>query len=226
MYFCYVCASRYPTRLEWCSVCQDGGTIIVEPIRPQTAMRSELQTASARDLVKRQWSMVESVAYPSLLIGKGALVGVWGQPGSGKSTFATRYLDQLDGPVIYFSAEEKLGPTLAARLNRCGVKRDDFNVVGQGSIDDLCKMSRNVKAVALVIDSIAMTTLRATDLRALLEAANVDVLLFILHATKGGDAAGSNAYLHEADVVIQVESLSCILDKSRYQASGLAFPVM
>jgi len=220
MYFCYTCSSRYPIYREWCSVCQDGGTVIVEPIRPSAGMRSELQTATARDLVKRQWSMVESKAYSNLLVGKGALIGVWGQPGSGKSTWATRYINGIPGPVLYYSAEEKLGPTLAARLERCGVKRADFHIIGQGSIDDLCEMSRLKHTTALVIDSIAMTSIQPTDLRRLLEAASVSVLVYVMHSTKDGQAAGSNAYLHEADVVVCVEAMTWTLEKSRYQPLG------
>lgn len=219
MYFCWRCASRYPIYRPWCSVCQDSGTVLVEPIRPAATMRSELQVASARDLVKRKWSTLESAAYPQLSVSRGALVAVWGQPGSGKSTWATRYVDRCAGAVVYFSAEEKLGPTLAARLERCGVRRADFHAVGQGSIDELCELARSVHAVALVIDSIQMTAIRPEDLRRLLEAAGVGVLLYILHATKSNVAAGVNTYLHEADVVIEVTALRWSVTKSRYQAT-------
>lgn len=201
--------------------------MIVEPVRPSSAMRESLQVATARDLIKRKWSTLESRAYPEFSVGKGALVALWGQPGSGKSTFATRYVDQLDAPVLYFSAEEKLGPTLASRLERCGVHRADFHVVGQGSIDDVCATARGATAVALVLDSVSMTSIRPEDLRRLLEAAGVDVLIYVMHATKAGAAAGSNAYLHEADVVVQFDAMSWTVTKSRYQATdGTTRPVI
>jgi len=219
MYFCWKCSSRYPIYREWCSVCMDSRTVLIEPVRPAAAMRTQLQTSTARDLVKRKWTTLESQAYPDLLISKGALVSVWGDPGGGKSTFATRYADRLDGPVVYFSAEEKLGPTLAARLERCGVHRADFHAVGQGSVDELVDLCRAVGAICLVIDSIAMTTIRPEDLRRLLEAAQVDVLMYIMHATKAGTAAGSNAYLHEADVIVAIIAMQWSITKSRYQAT-------
>lgn len=219
MYFCWKCSSRYPIYREWCSVCMDSGTVLIEPMRPRAAMRTQLQTASARDLVKRKWSTLESRAYPELLVSKGALVAVWGDPGGGKSTFATRYADRLDGPIVYFSAEEKLGPTLAARLERCGVRRADFHAVGQGSVDELVGLCRTVSAACLVIDSVAVTAIRPEDLRRLLEAAQVDVLIYIMHATKAGFAAGSNAYLHEADVVVEIIAMQWTVTKSRYQST-------
>lgn len=190
-------------------------------------MRTELQVSSARELIKRKWSTLESKAYPELLLSKGALVAVWGPPGAGKSTFATRYVDGLVRPVLYFSAEEKLGPTLAARLERCGVTRADFHVVGQGSIDAVCSMSTNVGAVALVLDSVSMTTIQPGDLRRLLESASVDVVLFLLHATKEGLAAGPNAYLHEADVIVELAAMRWHVTKSRYQQTdGATHPVL
>ena len=191
--------------------------MLVEPVRPLAAMRTQMQTASARELVARKWTTVESRAYPQLSVSRGALVAVWGQPGSGKSTWATRYVDQLEAPVVYFSAEEKLGPTLAARLERCGVMRADFHAVGQASIDELVAFCRARHAAALVIDSVQVTALRPEDLRRLLEAAGIDVLVYALQATKDGQAAGSLSYLHEADVVVEVAAMTWRITKSRYQ---------
>jgi predicted ATP-dependent serine protease len=129
--------------------------------------------------------------------------------------------------VVYYSAEEKLGPTFAARLERCGVKRDDFYAIGQASVDDLCEFCIARHAVALVVDSIQMTTIRPEDLRRLLEAARAATLVYVLHATKAGEPAGANSYLHEADVVIRVAELRWTVTKSRYQeADGVAREVL
>lgn len=227
MYVCLKCSARYPVYTPWCTACLTDRMVVLEPSLPAAAMRSELQVSSARELVKRKWSTLESKAYPALVLSKGALVAVWGPPGAGKSTFATRYVDGLVRPIVYFSAEEKLGPTLAARLERCGVTRADFHVVGQGSIDAVCAMSTNVDAVALVLDSVSMTTIQPGDLRRLLEAAGVDVVLFLLHATKDGQAAGSMAFLHEADVIVELETMRWRASKSRYQQTdGTRHPVL
>ena len=227
MWFCWKCQSRYPIYRQWCAVCQDGGTIAIEPVRPQVQMRAQLQVASARELVARKWTTVESRSYPDLAVSRGALVALWGQAGGGKSTFATRYLDGLQGAVVYGSFEEKLGPTLAGRLERCGVTRASFHAVGQASMDELVAYCREVRAVALVVDSIPMTAIRPEDLRRLLEASGVDVLVYVLHATKENGAAGANTFLHEADVVVEVTALAWTLRKSRYQnLDGTARPVL
>lgn len=225
-YFCFKCQSRYPTRVPWCVVCQDNGTVIIEPIRPQAQLRSQLQSASARDLVGRSWTLVESRSYPELSVSRGALVAVWGAAGGGKSTLATRFVDGLAGPVVYLSAEEKLGPTVAARLQRCSVTRADFHVVSQAGVDELVAYCRDVRAVALVVDSVSVTALRPEDLRRLVEGCGVAVLVYLLHATKEGQAAGVTAWLHEADVVVEVSAMTWTVRKSRYRPlDGTARPV-
>lgn len=220
MFICYRCQSRYATRVEWCWTCLDTGTLIVEPVRPPSAIAGQLQAATARDLVARTWTMVESSAYPSLRMLRGALAALYGPPGAGKSSMLVKLLDGLAGAVVLISAEERLGPAVGERLARCGVKRSDFHVIGQGAIDEVVSLCRRVRACALGIDSLAVTPLQAGDLRRLQEAAGVGLLAATLQVTKDGVPAGRNAVLHEADVVIRVESLAWIVEKSRYAATG------
>lgn len=217
MYICIGCHSRYPHYVSWCSVCQDDHTVLLEPQRPHAQHRVELQAATARELVGRQWNLTESKTYPELRVGSGALVAVYGAPGSGKSTWATRWADGLPGPVVYLSIEERLGPTVGARLERCGVKRSDFHIIGQGPIDQVLAFCRDRKAVALVIDSISCTSVQPEELRRLLESGGLRVLLYLLQVRKDGRAAGANAYLHESDATILVADLHWHIEKSRYQ---------
>jgi len=199
---------------------------MLEPIRPRARMRGELQQATARELVKRSWSLLDSSAYPDFIVGRGGLVALYGAPGGGKSTVATRWLDGVDGAVVYGSFEERLGPTVSGRLSRLGIKREDFHVVGQGAVDELVTLCRDVNARAAVIDSIGVTTLQPADLRRFVESSKVLALLFVLQVTKDGKAAGSNSYLHEADVVVQVADARCVVEKSRYQQTPQVFAAL
>jgi predicted ATP-dependent serine protease len=196
----------------------ESNTLMLEPMRSPSRLASGMQTMSARELVKRSWTLVESAAYPELRLSRGAVVLAYGGPGAGKSTWATRFADKLDGAAIYYSAEEKLGPTVADRLSRCGVTRGDFVVVGQGAVDDVVQLARESKAASLVVDSVTMTTLRPADLRRLVVAAGVRVLVCTQQVTKAGEAAGPISFAHEADVVIAVDDMQWRVEKSRYQA--------
>jgi len=195
----------------------DNNTLMVEPIRPKSVIHGEMQSASAADLVKRKWTLTESQNYPGLRLSRGALVAVYGVPGAGKSTFAVRFANGVKGAAVYFSAEERLGPTVGERLERNSVIRKDFFVVGQSSVDDLVSYCRSVKAKTLVIDSISVTSIQPGDLRKIIEATGVGVLVFLLQVTKEARPGGSNSFLHESDVVIQVKDMKWATEKSRYQ---------
>jgi predicted ATP-dependent serine protease len=192
-------------------------TVLLEPKRSSAAHRGGLQVQSARELVKREWSILASKTYSDIVLGPGALVAIYGSPGQGKSTFALRYADGLPGAIVFFSAEEKLGPTMTEKLSRLSIKRADFHVVAQGSIDAVAGLCRDVKAQALVIDSISVSTLQPQELRPLLESSGVQALVWTQQATKDGRAAGANAYLHESDVVLLIREKQWHLEKSRYQ---------
>lgn len=159
-------------------------------------------------------------------MGNGGIVAAWGAPGGGKSTWLTRFLDGIDGPVTLLSAEERLGPTVAARLSRLGVNRNDFHVIGQGSVDELVQTVRVTKSHVVAIDSIGLTTLQPPDLRRFLESSGALAFVFILQSTKDGHAAGSNQFLHEADVVMRVATMEWEIIKSRYQQTPVTGKVV
>ncbi len=216
-YICIRCRSRFPVNTGYCTYCMEGGTIMLEPVRPRSSVGTGFQATSARDLVKAEWTRVDHVCYEDLEIGVGGIVLVYGDPGAGKSTFVTKLLDGIKGPVVYLAAEEKIGPQVGERLNRLGVRRRDFSVVGQGALDDLVDHCRQMEAVALAVDSIQPTDLQPADLRPLVKATGIKTLICTMQVTKAGIAAGSNAYLHEGDCTVHVADGRWDLLKSRYQ---------
>ncbi len=172
-----------------------------------------------------------SSAYPKLRVGRGALIVVYGAPGSGKSTFATRFLDSLTGPVILQSVEEAPGPSLHERLARCHVRRDDFTIVGRASVDQLAECLRAHRAIGLAIDSVQMAAFTADELRHLLIVIpSLHALVAIAQVNKAGRIEGRERLMHEADVAVQCESdgpsLRWELVKSRYQPLGVCGDVI
>jgi predicted ATP-dependent serine protease len=152
------------------------------------------------------------------MLGASALVLVSGAPGSGKSSMSCRLANAVKGPVLYVAAEEGISPSLAARLLRCGVKRADFHVLTRASVDTAVAFATKHKCVAAVVDSVQEAVWQAYELRHVLEVVtSLDVLVAVAQVTKEGAAAGSNAYQHECDVHVRVESMAWSLAKSRYQ---------
>ena len=220
MFVCIDCGARYPVYRPLCVYCGADKRVIVEPMRPTVASHSPVDVgfSSAADLVKSSWTMVESKAY-QLHVSVGSIVLVWGVPGAGKSTWVARYIDGLSGAVVYASVEEKIGPSLASRLLRCGVKRRDFYVVDTGDPSTLIARCRAIKARALAIDSVSVTSIQPAELRDLLAATGVDVLVLVAQATKSGVFAGSQSLAHEADVVLRVEQSRFHVTKSRFEST-------
>jgi len=172
-------------------------------------------------LVKRNWTMVGSESYPSLRLLSGALLGVYGSPGAGKSTWLLRFLAGLSGPVVLYCAEEGLGPAVSERLGRLAIRRDDFLLVEGGSVDGLLELVESRSACALAIDSVTVTTFTARDLRRILEGCKrLQLLAFSVQVTKSGLPAGANAILHEADVLVHCAEMRWAVEKTRYSAVG------
>ena len=176
------------------------------------------EVTTARELAGTAWKKIDTSAYPTLRLGRGALVVVSGSPGAGKSTMTTRAIDGIRGSVVLASIEEPPGPSLGARLIRAGVKRETFLVVGRATVDQLVEIVRANDAVGLVVDSVQPSDYSPRDLRHLLAVLpKLEVIFAVAQVNAAGRIAGVRALEHEADVVIECEAMRWRLMKSRYQ---------
>jgi predicted ATP-dependent serine protease len=215
---CLACGSTYAAFFRCCSSCWAVGQIVPVGRRSPAAIDSEPAISNARDLARLTWADVPHVVYPDVKIGAGALVLVSGPPGAGKSSWACRLLDSVPGPVLYVAAEEGLSPTLAARLLRCNVKRENFNVIARASVDATVARLRELRAVACVLDSVSEAAWSASELRHVLGVVGgLTMLIAVCQVNKQNELLGVNALLHEADLHVVVEGMRYQLRKSRFQ---------
>jgi hypothetical protein len=224
---CYRCGDAYTQHVTFCTGCWASGTVVLVGERSRAAIDAAPEVVTAGELSRASWQDVSVAAYPSLRIGRGSIVLVYGPPSSGKSTFVTRALDTVVGTVVLVSSEEAPGPSLAARLQRSGVKRTDFVIVGRATVDQVVALCRQRRAVALGIDSVQLAAYTAEELRHLLVVMpTVHALFAVSQVNKSGRPEGREAMLHESDVAIEVADMAWRLVKSRFQATTLTGAVV
>jgi predicted ATP-dependent serine protease len=191
--------------------------MLLQSVRPADLLWRDIggESLSAEVLTKQAAQSFTSKSYPTLKIGRRALVAVYGPPGGGKSTFAFKFLDGIDGAVLLLSLEEGLSETVVARLQRLEIHRADFYIAYARSVDEIAVLVERRAPNAIAIDSLSVSTLTVDDLGRLV--ANVEVpVLFILHINKAGAPAGEMAAVHAADVVVRVDGMKWSIEKSRF----------
>lgn len=223
-FVCFKCGATYQAPTQFCWGCMKGGFISAKWKPAASSLNQEMEVASTEDIIKRQFGSMAVPSYPGIAVGPNCLVMVHGPPGGGKSTMATMWVKGTR--AVYLSAEEGLSATLGNRVRRCNLSRNETIMwISRCSVDGLLQVVEEFRARWLVIDSIPMTSFRPDHLR-LIATNKVRGLVAVQQSTKAGDAAGSQAFLHEADVVIRVEHGKWTIEKSRFQSCGVSGPVL
>ena len=152
----------------------------------------------------------------------GSLVLVGGDPGVGKSTLllqACANLAASGAPVLYASGEESL-EQVAMRAKRLGgMKKGEFRLLCDTSLDSLAAAVNSAKPAVLVVDSVqtfatedlpsasgSVSQVREVAVRLMALAKHSGMSVFLVgHVTKDGALAGPRVLEHLVDTVLTFE---------------------
>lgn len=137
-------------------------------------------------------------------------------PGQGKTFLAldlAAILSDLGRKVLFVSAEEYAGPTLADKLRKLGIPKRGAGITFSESLKDF-----NESYDFVVVDSVQKARLTVEEFNRFAKsgAGRNTGMLLIAQVTKEGKSRGSNEWPHDVDVVITIENGHGITTKNRY----------
>ncbi len=141
---------------------------------------------------------------------------VFGMPKMGKSylcvDFAS-YLSKNHGKVLYVSKEEFMSPTLALKIKDKQAATENMDIAGAVPAD--------LSPYAFVfLDSVTSLKLAPDDLKKLEEKYPNISFIYVFQVTKAGSARGTNEYMHNVDVVIEIPEKGKAVQFGRFNQGG------
>jgi len=216
LYDCTACGAKYQSHMLFCLSCETFDCIIPSSTRSLDGMWREPTIKTAKELRQHRSQVEESGAY-KIRIGPASLIGIYGMPGAGKSTMLCRWLDTIEGDILYCPTEEGIeSDAVLERLGRMEIFRDGFCVGDIQMLSQLDDMFDSGRFSAIAIDSINATRFKVEDLRALADSKKIPVF-FTIQVNKDGLPRGGRDLEHYADVVVEIDEHGWRIKKSRYQ---------
>lgn len=152
---------------------------------------------------------------------------VHGMSGHGKSHFAfqlAEYLARNFGRVLYVSSEEGFSATLQEKINTLNIIENRLLFSDFKSAEDLIQNAPN-KFHFFVLDSITNMQIDPTLLAQIRQHYNESGIIGICQNTKNGGIRGSNEFVFDSDMVINVENGIASTTKNRFCSYLASFKV-
>jgi hypothetical protein len=189
---------------------------VKQPVKQQ---HKKSQVMSSEDFVKMQFNTIGFSGKWLEFIGdpcKAFTAMVFGRPKMGKSYLCMEfagYLARLGGKVLYIAKEEKLGATLQMKLKDLQVQHPNL-FVSSDMLSDLSGYD------FVFIDSVNKMELEPNDLE-ILKANNPTVsFIYVFQTTKNGAFRGSNHFMHDVDIVIEIPEKGKAIQNGRFNQGG------
>ena len=188
----------------------------------------------AQELGSKKYNALKLDRYADLVgdIEPGFVMQLWGRGGSGKSTFAIDFANELakHGNVVYVSAEESFGKTISDRIKRMNATHKNLMIANwdeDGEWTALKDFLLKYKISFVIIDSLSVVdpnSKKAEGFRKWAKEKQLG-LIFITHATKTGQYKGSSMIQHGVDIEIEANEGKLRVNKTRYGVTAEDYPI-
>lgn len=187
--------------------------------QPESALTNPSQIISSSELLNTHFPTIGFKGKWKDFIGDpapGFKAAVSGLPKMGKTYWCidfADYLSQNHGRVLYVSKEEFSSPTLNFKLKQKNI--------GNPNLDFTGTIPADLTAYAYIfLDSVSSLKLSAEDLKKL-EANNPGKsFIYVFQVTKTGKARGTNEFMHNVDIIIEVPEKGKAVQFGRYNQGG------
>jgi len=221
-YLCLRCSAAYPERPAYCGVCLSGDGVVPVPVAVrgravELGPRRRAGAVQAGRLRPDDSVAPYSEPWSTWRLGLRHALLLFGPPGSGKSTVATRLsvsaARRVD--VLYVAVEEGHSVALRERLVRAGLDDLSGRRLRVSDARDLTELADDLGSASLVvIDSVS--ELGVSPL-ALIEVLGGDrSWIAVQHANSRGGAYGGHEWAHAVDAVVRVEEGVAAPVKNRF----------
>jgi len=203
-YFCGKCSAESEAQLPYCVAC-GMMSLYVPMVYLHNRQSVRLRYRTARQLAYGKTKMISLPSLWDVPATDPFQMAVFGPPGGGKSSLMLKMARALADhaiPSVYVSAEEGFGPTVGEKLRLMELCTDDVYFVEGCNVESAVQFAESKGARWIFADSYSVLRWNVPDL--LKVRSQKMSLVFALHITKDGEAAGEMAVCHEADTVVRV----------------------
>ncbi len=141
---------------------------------------------------------------------------VFGMPKMGKSYLCVdfaNYLSQNHGKVLYVTKEEYLSPTFQLKLKDKNTANENMDIAGE--------LPKDLSAYQFIfLDSVSSMKLTSDQLKELEKNNPGKSFIYVFQVTKAGKARGTNEFMHNVDIVIEVPEKGKAVQFGRYNQGG------
>lgn len=174
---------------------------------------------SSEDFARTEFKTIGLKGKWLLLMGDpcpGFKAAVSGMPKMGKSFLCVefaKYLASNHGKVIYITKEEFMSPTFQIKIKEKNAANPNLDIAGE--------IPANLSDYQFIfIDSVTSLKLTPSDLRKLEENNPGKSFIYVHQVTKAGKARGTNEFLHNVDIIIEVPERGKATQYGRYNQGG------